>query len=113
MSDRSTSSKGGNPPNKVATELKELLVGYARQEIVAPLSQLGRTLKLGILGALGIGVGLVFLAIAGLRLLQTEASGVFDGNMSPLPYVAVLVGLVIVLAGAGAVMARTRKGARS
>lgn len=113
MSNRSTKAGGGNTPNKVAAELKELLVGYARQEIVAPLSQLGRTLKLGILGAVSIGVGLVFLAVAGLRLLQTEASGVFDGNMSALPYVAVLVGLVVVLAATAAIMSRSRKGTRS
>ena len=78
-----------------------------------PLTQLGKTLKLGILGALSIGVGLVFLAIAGLRLLQTEASGMFDGNMSPLPYVLVLAGVVVVLAAAALIRTRLSKGSRS
>ena len=112
MPNRPTAAKESNPPNKVMAELKTLLIGYGRQEIVTPLSQLGRTLKLGILGALSIGVGLVFLAIAGLRLLQTEASGVFDGNMSALPYVAVLIGIAAVLAAAMAVRARISRGGR-
>ncbi|MCQ3808996.1 MAG: hypothetical protein KTV68_00420 [Acidimicrobiia bacterium] len=110
MPDRPKATKGSNTPNKVVAELKTLLIGYARQEIVTPLTQLGRTLKLGILGGLSIGVGLVFLAVAGLRLLQTEASGVFDGNMSALPYVAVLIGVVAVLAAAVVVRARMSRG---
>ena len=112
MPKRPTAAKESHSPNKVAAELKTLLIGYARQEIVTPLSQLGRMLKLGILGALSIGVGLIFLAIAGLRLLQTEASGVFDGNMSALPYVAVLIGMVAALAAAFAVRARISRGGR-
>ncbi|WP_420638090.1 hypothetical protein [Candidatus Poriferisocius sp.] len=110
MAKSSTTPRGSSPPNQVAAELKELLVAYARQEIVTPLTNLGATLKLGILGALSIGVGLVFLVIAGLRLLQEEASGVFDGNMSALPYVAVLLGLLVVLAGLVAVKGRTSRG---
>jgi len=110
---RSKAARKGNSPNVVLTELKSLLVGYGRQEIVTPLTKLGKTLKLGILGALSIGIGLVFLAIAGLRLLQTEASGVFDGNMSPLPYVVVLVGLLGVLAGVFALRSQTSRGERS
>lgn len=113
MPDHSTTDRGGIPPNTVAAELKTLLVGYARQEIVTPLTQLGQTLKFGILGALSIGVGLVFLAIAGLRLLQTEASGVFGGNMSVLPYVVVLAGVVVALAGAVLIRTRLTKGDRS
>lgn len=113
MSKRSTSAKKGNSPKKVVEELKDLLIGYARQEILTPLTQLGKTLKLGVLGALSIGVGLVFLVIAGLRLLQTEASGVFDGNMSALPYVVVLAGVVVVLGAAVAIRARLSRGGRS
>ena len=113
MPKRSKAARKGNSPNAVLSELKTLLIGYGRQEIVSPLTQLGRTLKLGILGALSIGVGLVFLSISGLRLLQTEASGVFDGNMSALPYLVVLVGLLAVLAAMLAARTRKSKGGRS
>lgn len=113
MPKRSKAAKKGNSPKKVAEELRDLLVGYARQEILTPLTKLGKTLKLGILGALSIGVGLVFLVVAALRLLQTEASGVFDGNMSALPYVVVLAGVVVVLAAAVVIRTRLSKGDRS
>ena len=113
MPKRSKAARRGNSPNSVVAELKSLLVGYGRQEIVAPLTQLGKTLKLGVLGALSIGIGLIFLAVAGLRLLQTEASGVFDGNMSALPYLVVLVGLLVVLAGVFALRRHTSRGDRS
>ena len=113
MSKRSKAAKQGSSPKKVVEELRDLLIGYARQEIVTPLTKLGKTLKLGLLGALSIGIGLVFLVIGGLRLLQTEASGVFDGNMSALPYVVVLAGVVVVLAAAAAIRARLSKGDRS
>lgn len=113
MPKRSTAAKGDNSPKKVVEELKDLLTGYARQEILMPLAHLGKTLKLGLLGALSIGIGLIFLAIGGLRLLQTEAPGVFDGNMSALPYAVVLAGVVAVLAAAFAIRARLSKGDRS
>lgn len=112
MAKRSKAARKGNSPNEVLSELKTLLIGYGRQEIVTPLTQLGKTLKLGILGALSIGVGLVFLSVAGLRLLQTEASGVFDGNMSALPYLVVLVGLLAVLAVLVAARTRISRGGR-
>ena len=112
MPDHSTTASGSNPPNEVVAELKTLLMGYARQEIVTPLTQLGKTLKFGILGALSIGIGLVFLAVSGLRLLQTEASGVFDGNMSALPYTAVLIGLMAALAAAVVIRAWISRGGR-
>ncbi len=108
----STAAAKGDSPKQVLEELKTLIAGYARQEIVTPLSQLAKTLKFGILGALSTGVGLIFLSLAGLRLLQTEAEGVFDGNMSALPYVVVLVALVAVLALLAAARTRTPKGGR-
>ena len=113
MSKRPTAAKKGNSPKNVVEELKELLIGYARQEILTPLTRLGKTLKLGVLGALSIGVGLIFLVLAGLRLLQTEASGVFDGNMSALPYVVVLAGVAVLLAAAVMIRTRLSKGGRS
>ncbi len=108
--DASDSSGGGAPPGEVATELKDMVVGYARQEITDPMRRLGKALKFNILGALGIGIGLIFLAIAGLRLLQTEASGVFDGNLSALPYVVVLVALVLIFVATVAFTTRTPRG---
>jgi len=83
------------------TELKDLVVGYAKQETVDPLRTLGRYLGFGIAGAFCIGSGIVFGLLALLRGLQQipvfNRAGEFEGGrFSWAPYVIVLVaGLVI------------------
>ena len=96
-------------PQQHVNELKELVVGYAKQETVGPLKGLGRVLGFGIAGGLCIATGIGFLAIALLRLLQTELPEALDGHgkSSWFPYLA-----VVVLLGAGAgisAKAATRK----
>ncbi len=76
-------------------ELWQLTVTYARQQTVDPLRGLGRFVAYGVAGALCLGIGVVALVLAALRALQTETGSTFTGNLSWLPYVAVLV------AGAG------------
>ncbi len=51
-------------------EVFDLVKGYAIQETAGPLAGVGRYLKFGIPGALALGVGFFFLALAGLRGLQ-------------------------------------------
>jgi len=70
---------------------------YLLQETVDPLRQLGRYVVAGAIGSLFIGIGVLMLLIALLRLLQGE-TGAFDGNLSWLPYL-----IVIVVAALGAV----------
>jgi hypothetical protein len=53
------------------TELRELVVGYAKQETVDPLKSLGKYLGLGLGGAALIGLGWVFLMVGLLRLLES------------------------------------------
>jgi hypothetical protein len=78
-------------------DLWELLLAYARQEMVDPLKGLGRYIGWGVGGSLFLGLGLVLLALGGLRALQTETGDVFDGNWSFAPYLIVFVVLVAVL----------------
>jgi H+/Cl- antiporter ClcA len=73
------------------TELKELLVTYARQQTVDPVKALGRYLGFGLAGAAMVGLSCVFLALGLLRLLQTETGSTFTGNLSWVPYLLVLV----------------------
>lgn len=80
----------------LAGELWEMVVAYARQETLDPLKRLKRFLKLGVPGAFLTGMGLIMLALAGLRALQTETAGTFDGNLTWVPYGIVLVGCVLV-----------------
>jgi hypothetical protein len=78
------------------SELWELIVTYAKQETVDPLKALLKFLAWGVGGAVCLGLGLVLLALAGLRAMQQELAPHLSGNWSWLPY-------VVVVAAAGAV----------
>lgn len=72
-----------------------LVRNYLLQETVDPLRQLGRYVLWGALGSLLIGIGVLMLLIALLRLLQGE-TGAFDGNLSWLPYLIVTAAATLV-----------------
>ncbi|MDZ7679694.1 MAG: hypothetical protein U5K29_14220 [Acidimicrobiales bacterium] len=78
-------------------ELKTMLVDYAKQETVTPLKGIGRYLAWGMAGSLLVTLGVIMLALAGLRALQTETGTNFTGNLSWLPYLIVLGGLLVVV----------------
>ncbi len=86
--------------SEIAAELFELLKAYASQETIGPLKTLGAYVGWGAGGSLLMAVGLFFLGLSLLRVLQTETNGVFDGFWSWAPYVivAVVLALVIVIA---------------
>lgn len=92
---------------ETVSELKDLLVDYAKQETIVPLKGLGRYVGLGVPGAILVSIGLVFLALSGLRAMQTKTT-VFDGRWSWAPYLIVLVGLAVVIAIAVAAIKRGR-----
>lgn len=83
------------------TELKDLVVAYAKQETVDPLKTLKRYLAFGLSGAVAIGAGLCFGLLALLRGLQeidlfNDPDAVNGGTWSFVPYlVTFLVGLVL------------------
>jgi hypothetical protein len=89
-----------------AQDLFQLVVGYAKQETLDPIKNLGRFLGFGLGGALLGSLGAVLLLLGSLRLLQTETGTAFDGNWSVVPYVIVLV--VSGGIAAGALKARSR-----
>jgi hypothetical protein len=74
-----------------AQDLLQLVIGYAKQETLDPVRNLGRFLGFGLGGALLGSLGAVLLLLGGLRLLQTETGSAFDGNWSVVPYAIVLV----------------------
>lgn len=90
-------------------ELKDLCIAYVRQETVVPLKQLGKYLAFGIVGSLLMGVGVLLLALGGLRLLQEETGTTFTGDWSWVPYIIVFAALMV---GAGIVWL-ARKGFRA
>ncbi len=89
-----------------AQELFQLVVGYAKQETLDPVKNLGRFVGYGLAGALLGSLGAVLLLLGGLRLLQTETGTAFDGRRTWIPYVLVL--LVSGAVAAGALKARNR-----
>jgi hypothetical protein len=101
--DRDTSDK--SVPS-LASELVDLVRAYAKQETVEPLKGLGRYAAFGVAGSLLVGLGVVMVAMALLRALQTETD-VFDGRWSWAPYV-----ITLVLCGAVIGLALSRTSAR-
>jgi hypothetical protein len=89
------------------SELRELVVAYARQETVEPFKQLGRYIGFGAAGSLLVGIGCIFVGVGVLRALQTETGTRFDGGWSWFPYVVAF--LVLAAIGGMFALAATRK----
>ena len=101
-------------PQQTVRELQELVVAYAKQETLDPLKGMARFVGFGLAGALLMGTGIGFLAMAALRGMQTNRGWAVHGNWSWVPYVAVVVALVILAALIWVTKAKTtRKPQRS
>jgi len=106
MAGRETRDKKEKSLPGEAQDILQLVIGYAKQETLDPVRNLGRFLGFGMAGALLGSLGAVLLLLGGLRVLQTETGSAFDGNLTFIPYL-----LVLVVSGgiaAGAVKARER-----
>jgi hypothetical protein len=80
-------------PQETLRELRDLVVAYIKQETIEPLKGLGRYIAFGLLGALLMGTGIVFVEIGVLRLLEGPADDRhFTGNWSWAPYAIVVAG---------------------
>lgn len=79
-----------------------LVKGYAKQETIDPLRNVGRWLAFGAAGALMLGIGLVLLLLALLRALQFETD-VFTGKWNWVPYL-----ITVAVCGAVATFALSR-----
>lgn len=90
----SASSTGKGVP-ELGSELFELVKGYAKQEVVDPIKPLGRFLAWGLAGSIASALGVVFLVVGSLRLLQVEWDP--TEGLSWLPYLIVLVGAVLLI----------------
>ena len=94
---------------EVLTELRDVVLAYFRQEAVEPLKRLAAWLGFGLAGGVFLCAGLVLLALAGLRALQTETGDHLAGSLSWTPYAIVLAAvLVIFLLARSAARARRR-----
>ncbi len=84
-----------------------MLVGYAKQETIEPLKSLGGFLMWGLAGAVFVFLGVFFLGMGILRLLQQ----VFEGSnlASALPYLITIVMLVAAIGIIFLLFSRSKK----
>ncbi len=90
-----------------AKEIQTMLVGYAKQETVEPLKSLGGFLAWGLAGAVFVFLGVFFLGMGILRLLQQVFEG--DSLASTLPYLITIVGLIAAIGIIFALFSRSKK----
>ena len=76
-----------------------MLVDYAKQETVEPLKALKDYLLWGIVGAVMLFLGISFISLGVLRLVQTEGGDNVDGGSwgSLVPYAASLFTLAALI----------------
>jgi hypothetical protein len=72
-------------------EVIDFVKAYAKQETLGPLKGAGSWLGYGLRRCDSLGLGLVFILIGLLRLVQTEWDRSATGNLSWLAYLIVLV----------------------
>jgi hypothetical protein len=93
-----SSDNGSHGLRHAGDDAFQLTVDYLKQEVVEPLRGLGRFLYMGIAGSFFLAFGLLLILLGVLRLLQTETGTALDGDWSWVPYAAVVVLGVAVIA---------------
>lgn len=101
---------GAHSVSEVLGELKDLVVGYARQETLEPIKGLGRFVAFGVAGSIFVGTGLGLGILSLLRALQTETGDTFDENLSWVPYGLVALACLVLI---GTAIAAASRGGRS
>lgn len=96
-----TRSERTPPLPQLIVELREMIVAYLKQQTLVPLADLKRYIAWGVGGSILLGFAVIFLAMAGLRALQTETGDTFTGTWDFAPYAIVFLALVVggVIAG--------------
>lgn len=85
-------------PTDQVTDLVDSVKQYARQETVEPLKGAARWVAIGSLAALSLGLAMVFLALAVLRLSQDLGGTTLDGSWSFVHYLITLIVVSILVA---------------
>ena len=91
MADSTSRFRRRTAPSDQVTDLVESVKQYARQETVEPLKGAARWVAVGSLAALSLGLAMVFLALAVLRLSQDLGGAALDGSWSFVHYLITLI----------------------
>ena len=106
----------GPDDKDISTQINEvwdLIVRYAKQETVEPLSDLRRYLVWGLAGAVLLAIGVPLMLFAVLRALQEEFRAHLRGSLSWVPYAVVMaLGVAIGVALVRGIMAEKRRADR-
>jgi hypothetical protein len=97
-------------PAEITEELNDvwrLVVGYTKQEAVAPLRGIGAFMRRGAIGMVFFALGTGFGVLAIVRALETETDTALTGYWSWVPYFAATAWVVIVGVLAVRSLART------
>lgn len=87
------------------SEMYDLLRDYVKQETLDPIRGAGRWMGWAALGAVSLIIGMTFLMVGVLRLVQSELFNANDGN-TWIPYlIVVIISIALVLSST----ARIRK----
>lgn len=78
-------------PTDQVNDLVESVKTYARQETLGPLKGAARWVAVGTLAATSLGIAMVFLAMAVLRLSQDLGGNTLDGAWSFVHYLITLI----------------------
>lgn len=86
-------------PTDQVTDLVDSVKTYARQETLGPLKGAARWVAVGTLAATSLGLAMVFLAMAVLRLSQDLGGKALDGSWSFVHYLIafIVVSLLVLL----------------
>ena len=98
MADSTSRFRRRTAPSDQVTDLVESVKQYARQETVEPLKGAARWVAIGSLAALSLGLAMVFLALAVLRLSQDLGGTALDGSWSFVHYLITLIVVGVLVA---------------
>ncbi|MEY4995805.1 MAG: hypothetical protein RLZ67_530 [Actinomycetota bacterium] len=98
MTDSTSRFRRRTAPTDQVTDLVESVKQYARQETIEPLKGAARWVAVGSLAALSLGLAMVFLALAVLRLSQDLGGAALDGSWSFVHYLITLVVVGVLVA---------------
>lgn len=91
MADSTSRFRRRVAPTDQVTDLVESVKQYARQETLEPLRGAARWVAVGSVAALSLGLSMVFLALAVLRLSQDLGGATLDGSWSFVHYLITLI----------------------
>lgn len=91
MADTTSRFRRRATPSDQVTDIVDSVKAYARQETLEPLKGAARWVAVGTVAAVSLGLAMVFLSLAVLRLSQDLGGTALDGGWSFVHYLITLV----------------------